>query len=426
MRVTVNEWKRPRWAYLSWPGRLAIWTGLRRAAPFLAALVLLFAGYLLHASSVGQITDYQRASYKTLSYSDIIWLYLRDGQSAHPRPYLDYQLEYPALTGGIIYLLGYALDLRLYFALSYALLAVCALATIAVVGRLTGTRPWFLAAAPGLFLYTGLNWDFASLALLTLALLAYQGRRDVWGTLALVLAVWLKFFPLVFLAAIVIERLRAREWRAVAKIGGVFIVGSVAINLPLALRNFSNWAEFFILNASRRPEPSLWTLLPSLSTVQVGVASSALLLGGVLVCALLALRSSAPVTLPLGGALLLWWLFSNKIYSPQYSLWVYFALALVGSAVPLWRAFALYDLAYYYASFQILFTSTFAGPDDIGQLLAWQERYLLQPLVAVRLLLLALIVAGVVWRLGQGQRWPNWLTVRHWLRIPFRARTRSA
>lgn len=426
MRVTVNEWKRPDWAQLSWPGRAAIWTGLRRAAPFLAALAFLVVGYWLHASGVAQVADYQRASYKTLSYSDIIWLYLRDGQSAHPRPYLDYRLEYPALTGGLIYLLGYAPDLRLYFALSYAVLACCALATIALVGRLTGARPWFLAAAPGLFLYTGLNWDFAALATLALALLAYQGRRDVWGTLALVLAVWLKFFPLAFLAAILIERLRTRQYRSAATIGGVFIAGSVAINLPLALRSFDNWSEFFVLNASRRPEPSLWTLLPSLPTAQVGVASLALLLGGGFVCALLALRSPAPVTLPLGGALLLWWLFSNKIYSPQYSLWVYFALALVGSAGPLWRAFALYDLAYYYASFQILFTSTFAGPDDIGQLIAWQARYLLQPLVAVRLLLLLLIVAGVVWRLGQGQRWPNWSTVRHWPHAPFRARPRSA
>ena len=426
MRVTGNEWKRPGWAYLSWPGRAAIWTGLRRVTPFLAALVLLFAGYLLHASSIGQVADYQQASYKTLSYSDIIWLYLRDGQSAHPRPYLDYQLEYPALTGGLIYLLGYAPDLRLYFALSYAVLAACSLTMIAIVGRLTGARPWYLAAAPGLVLYTGLNWDFAALALLTLALLAYQGRRDVWGTIALVLAVWLKFFPLVFLAAIVIERLRAREWRAVATIGGVFIVGSVAINLPLALRNFDNWAEFFILNASRRPEPSLWTLLPSLPTAQVGIASSALLLGGGLICMLLALRSPAPVTLPLGGALLLWWLFSNKIYSPQYSLWVYFALALVGSAAPLWRAFALYDLAYYFASFQILFTSTFAGPDDIGQLIAWQARYLLQPLVALRLLLLLLIVAGIIWQLVRGQRWPNPLAVRQRLRGPFRVRSHSS
>ena len=314
----------------------------------------------------------------------------------------------------------------LYYALTYAVLAVCALATIAIVGWLTGARIWYLAAAPGLFLYTGLNWDFAALATLALALLAYQGRRDVWGTIALVLAIWLKFFPLVFLAAIAIERLRTREWRSVATIGGIFIAGSVAINLPLALSNFNNWAEFFILNASRRPEPSLWTLLPSLSTAQVGIASSALLLGGGLVCVLLALRSPVPVTLPLGGALLLWWLFSNKVYSPQYSLWVYFALAVVGTALPLWRAFVLYDLAYYYASFQILFTSTFAGSDDIGQLVAWQARYLLQPLVAVRLLLLLLIVAGVFWQLGRGQRWPNPLAVCHRLRFPFRMRDRTA
>jgi hypothetical protein len=412
MWVIATDWKRQGWARVSWPDREAAWTGLRRAAPFLAALTLLLLGYRLHAPGVAQTADYQRYSYGALNYSDIIWLYLRDGLSAHPRPYLDYRLEYPALTGGVIYLLGYAPELRSYFALSYALLACCALATIALLGRLTGARPWYLAAAPGLLLYTGLNWDFAALALLALALLAYQGRRDVWGTVALLLAVWLKFFPIVFLAAIVVERVRAREHRAAATIGGLFIVGSAAINLPLAARHFDTWAYFFVLNASRRPEPSLWTLLPSLPTAQVGVASLALLLVGGLACATLALRSPGPVTLPLGGALLLWWLFSNKIYSPQYSLWVYVALALLGSVVPLWRAFALLDLAYYYASFQILFTATFAGPDAIGQLIAWQARYLLQPLVAVRLLLLLLMVGGAVWRLRGGLRWAGWLAAR--------------
>ncbi len=426
MRVIANDWKRPTWARVSWPCRATVWTGLRRAAPFFAALTLLLLGYWLHAPGVAHSDDYQHYGYKALNYSDIIWLYLRDGLSAHPHPYLDYRLEYPALTGGLVYLLGYAPDLRLYFALSYALLACCALATIALVGRLTGARPWYLAAAPGLLLYTGLNWDFAALATLALALLAYQGRRDVWGTLALLLAVWLKFFPLVFLAAIVIERVRARQYRAAATIGGLFAVGSVAINLPLAVRHFDNWSYFFVLNASRRPEPSLWTLLPSLPTAQVGRASLVLLLIVGLVCAILALRSPAPVTLPLGGALLLWWLFTNKIYSPQYSLWVYFALALLGSAVPLWRAFALYDIAYYYASFQILFTSTFAGPDNIGQLIAWQARYLLQPLVAVRLLLLLLFVGGAVWQLSRGQRWPSWLAACHRLPRPFRERSHSA
>jgi len=406
--------------------RAVVWTGLRRSAPFFAASALLLLGYWLHAPGAAQIADYQRASYEALNYSDIIWLYLRDGLSAHPRPYLDYRLEYPALTGGLIYLLGYAPDLRAYFALSYTLLACCALTTIALIGRLTGARPWYLAAAPGLLLYTGLNWDFAALAALALALLAYQRRRDVWGTLALVLAVWLKFFPIVFLAAIVIERVRAREYRAAATIGGLFIGGSVAINLPLAVRHFDTWAYFFVLNASRRPEPSLWTLLPSYSTVQVGIASLALLLGGGLICAALALRSTVSATLPLGGALLLWWLFTNKIYSPQYSLWVYFALALLASAAPLWRAFAFYDLAYYYASFQILFTSTFAGPDEIGQLIAWQARHLLQPLVAVRLLLLLLLIAGAVWQLSRGVRWPNWAAARGWILGFFRVRSRGA
>ena len=364
--------------------------------PLLVAALVLICGYLFRAPGTAHAKDYQAYGYGALNYSDIIWLYLRDQASAHLRPYLDYRLEYPALTGGLIYLLGFARDLRLYFALTYGVLALCALTAVAALGRLSGGRPWYLAAAPGLFLYTGLNWDLVAIASLLIALVAFQCGRDNWGTLALVVAVWLKLFPIVFLFAVVIERLHARRFRAAATISGLFSLGSVAINLPLAIANFIGWGYFFGYNSVRRAEPSLWTVIPSLSQGQINIASLALLIVGAIGITLFALRSSRPLALPLGGALLLWWLFANKIYSPQYGLWVYMALALLAAPPVLWRAFALLDIAYYYASFQILYTASFPSSHDTSQLISWQARYLLQPLVVVRLLALLAIVGWTV------------------------------
>lgn len=372
-----------------------------RLAPFAIAALFLALGHAWHVGGIAHPQDYQSYSFGALNYSDIIWLYLRDGVASHRRPYLDYALEYPPLTALLSYLLGYAPSLWAYFSLTYALLAACALGTVAALGHLPGAGRWYFALTPALFLYTGLNWDLAAIAMTALALLAYSRGHDRWGTLVLVAAVWLKFFPLVFLAAILVERLRAgrRRRRAVLEIGGLFLLGSVAINGPLIAANRAHWAFFFTFNASRGAEPSLWTLLPPLTTTQITVLSlGALALGG-LGLSLLALRARGAVTLPLGATLLLWWLLINKVYSPQYGLWVFLALALLRPSWPLWRGFVVLDLAYYYASFQILFTLRF----DIPLLVDWQVRHLLHPLVALRLGLLCAFVIWGVWVLaGRG------------------------
>lgn len=375
--------------------------GARRLAPLAVAATLLLLGYARHAPGTGYPNDYHRYSFATLSYTDIIWLYLRDGIAGHPRPYLDYPLEYPPLTGGLTYLLGLAPDLATYFALTCAVLALGGVITVAALGRLAGVRPWWFAAAPALAVYGMLNWDLAAVGVTALALLAYSRGRDAWGTLALVAAVWLKFFPLVFLGAILIERLRERRWRSIGVIGGLFALGSAAINLPLALANRDGWAYFFTFNDARDAEPSIWTVLPGLTTPQVNLASLVAMVGGALLLAALALRRPATAFLPLGAAVLLWWLFVNKIYTPQYGLWVYLALALLGVPRSYWQAFVLFDLAYYFASFQLLFTSLFGPILRSDALVLWQTRYLIEPLVVVRLGLLALFVAWAVRELAR-------------------------
>lgn len=404
MRAVVDGERRltADWRRLCW----LIDSFIRRAAPFVVAVVLLVAGYYFRAPGAMIAADYREESYRALNYSDIIWLYLRDNLATHPRPYLDYQLEYPVLGGGLVYLLGYATDLARYFALTYGVLAVAALTTVVVLGRITGAGPWYLAAAPGLFLYTGLNWDLLAIASLGVSLLAYQRGRDWWGTIALLVAVWLKFFPLVFLIAIIVDRLRARRFRASSAIAGIFAAGSIALNLPIALLNFTGWRYFFELNSLRSAEPSLWTLIPELGLAQINALSLVLLGGGIVGFSVLALYRKQPVALPLGGSLLLWWLCINKVYSPQYSLWVYFAFALLAVPSGLWCAFSILDLAYYFASFQILFTANLAAPFDTNELVTWQFQHLLQPLVAVRLCLLVGSVSLIVFRdMSSSGRW---------------------
>jgi hypothetical protein len=365
-------------------------TAWRWLAPFVVGTALLILGYVMREPGVWQTRAYHAYSFESLNYSDIIWLYLRDRLAEQPRPYLDYRLEYPPLTGALTYLLSFAPGLPDYFALTYAVLALGGLATVGALGGIAGANRWYVAAAPGLVLLSGLNWDLAAIALTAVALFAYGRGRDGWGTIALLAAVWLKLFPIVFLGAILVERLRERRRRELFTIGGLFAIGSAAINLPLVRADREGWSYFFTLNNERGPEPSIWTLLPPLTIPQINAASLALLALGGLALGLVALRSRAPVAPVLGATLLIWWLFVNKIYSPQYSLWVYLGLALLAVPRPFWVAFALFDVAYYFASFQILYVSLF----DLPNIVEWQTEHLLHPLVGVRLVLLGVAAAA--------------------------------
>ena len=353
------------------------------------AAIMMVIGYVWYAPGVFHPNNYHEYSFAALNYSDIIWLYFRDNLAAQPRPYVDYALEYPALLGGLTYVLSFAPNVSAYFALTYAILALCALGTIVALDRLPGVSVWQFALAPALLLYTGLNWDLAAIFFLALALVPYQRGHDRWGTLALVGGVWFKLFPLVFLAAVVIERFRERRWRAIVEIMIVFLLGSALINVPLALANWENWSYFFTFNAERGGGSGFWVLFPNLSPPQVNQISLVVLGSGALVLLLLALRARHAVLLPLGASLLLWWLFVNKVFSPQYALWIFFSLALLHASRSLWVAVVAADVGHFFVSFLILFSLRF----NIGDLIGWENQYLRTPLELLREALLLIGVA---------------------------------
>ena len=359
--------------------------------PFAVAAAFLVLGYLRYALGTAHPDDYLADAWEHLRFSDVIWLWVRDSGASHPVPYLDHWFEYPVLLGGLIYLLGFAPSLGAYFALTYAVLAGCALATIALLRRLPGADPWYLAAAPALYLYTGLNWDTAAIAATAAALVAFDRGRDRWGTIALVAAVWLKFFPLVFLAAILVERLRRGRRRAALEIAGLFALGSLVVNLPVLLAAPGRWADFFTFNRDRAADSNLWVLARDIPTSTVNALSLAALAIGGLGLAVLALRSRRSVVPPLGAALLLWWLAINKVFSPQYALWVFFALAVLRPSWSLWTALVAADLAAYAVGFFVQYA--LHRPEG-GPFADWQIRHLYDPLQVLRVGLLLLAIGS--------------------------------
>jgi Glycosyltransferase family 87 len=291
-------------------------------------------------------------------YSDIVHLYRRDGLVGHPAPYFDYQLEYPVVTGAFVWIVGFVRwSAGVYFVASAAVLGALAVATVRMLERLPSTRPWLLAAAPAVAFWGVQNWDFLAIALLVAALLLHHRSQDAIGASFLALAVWAKFFPLVALPVVLVVRIAQRRTRAAILVAAVFVAVTVLVNAPVAIEGIEGgavqlrdgWTFFFEYTHARFAEATLWSVL----NVGLDEANlwSGVLLGvglGVLVGLIArAVRHGRDVLLPAAGAALLWLLATGKVYSAQYSLWIFLALALAGLPLRAMITFAAIDVLLY-------------------------------------------------------------------------------
>jgi hypothetical protein len=339
-------------------------------------------------------------------YSDILWLYDRDRLWLHPLPYIDYALEYPVGIGALSWVFSFAPGGRAgYYLTTVVLLTLAGLATIWSGRAVAGSNPWLLAGAPALLLYTALNWDIVAILFLVAALVAVSRNRPGWGGVSLAVAAWTKFFPLIAVPVVAIWYWRGRRWRELWRFSAAFGASSLLVNGPFAIQYSAGrwhlrdaWLYFFRFNQARTSEGSLWNALAQsglrLGTNTINQLSALLLLAGLAIVALAVWRAAnrvAPATLlslsTLG--LLSWWFAINKVYSPQYALWLVALLALCGAPIWLGVAFALADLFYFGAVLAVVVQQGWVG---------WMNAPLLHvPILAREVVMLAL--AG--WAIGR-------------------------
>jgi uncharacterized membrane protein len=230
------------------------------------------------------------------------------------------------------------------------------LATAATADREGGGAGWkaalLLALSPGLILAAYINWDLFAMALTACGMAAWAARRPWLAGALLGLAVATKFYPLLLFAALFLLCLRAGKLREFgeAVMGGV--IAWLAINLPVALTATSGWAEFYAFSRSRGADwGSVWYLFEHYNVPVVGnsslgqlnlITSGSFAVACVLI-AVLALAAPRRPRLPqLGFLLLASFLILNKVWSPQYVIWL---VPLAVLARPRIWAYVLWQVA---------------------------------------------------------------------------------
>ena len=280
-----------------------------------------------------------------------------------------------------------------FYDVSALLLALAVCVTVACTAMSAGARPWdaaLVALAPALVWHLTTNWDMFAVAFAAAGLLAWARRRPGLAGVLIGLGAATKLYPVLLLLPLLVLCVRAGQLRAWVRTTAAAVVTALLVYVPFyvtaasfALRqgqlvkvpHSSAWyaltngslgnalsalafhhdggingtLRFFQLNTQR---PADWDSLAfalqfftghTFDTGALGLATSAIFI--VLFGAITWLGLSAPHRPRLAQLAFLTivaFLLSNKVFSPQYVLWL---IPLYALARPRWWPFLVWQLS---------------------------------------------------------------------------------
>ncbi|MBP1161537.1 putative membrane protein [Rhodococcus sp. PvR099] len=305
--------------------------------------------------------------YTALCYSDTVPLYgaerLDEGAFPYKKSWEEKAgdgstqvryMEYPVLAGlyqygsmkvakawdAVSWLPG-ALQVVLYFNVVALGLSLAWLVTVWATVLLAGRRVWdaaLVAVSPLVVVHAFTNFDPLATAFAAGGLLGWARRRPVLAGVLLGLGGAAKMYPLLLLGPLLVLCLRAGRmrpwWQAVAGAAAAWLV----VNLPVALLFPAGWREFFRLNSERGADPdSIYNVISSFTgwpgfdgplaggetPTNLNAVSLVLFAAACVGIGYLALTAARrPRVAQLCFLVIAAFLLTNKVWSPQYSLWL--------------------------------------------------------------------------------------------------------
>lgn len=297
-------------------------------------------------------------------YSDFPELFRNRGLGDGAFPFVTKEtfFEYPVLMGliaGATALLvpgeGTASDRVLaYFDINSALIAAVWIITVLATARMTRRRPWdaaMVAVAPGIVLAGTINWDMWAVGLLAVGMYFFSRNKPLLAGVFIGLGTATKLYPLLILGAVLLLALRTGRFRPLVVTAASAAAAWLAVNLPVAALNPAGWKYFYEFSQDRPAGYSSPWFAYNLVAGRLGwlplhaEAINTLALNlFVLACALIAVLALTAQRRPrmaqLAFLIVAAFILTNKVYSPQFVLWLIPLLAL---ARPRWRDFLIWQ-----------------------------------------------------------------------------------
>ena len=320
----------------------------------------------------------QQRAYYQLCYSDTVPLYGAELLSKGLFPYksswletddtgtqrLQYDgtpavryMEYPVLTGVYQYVsmalaktytavtktvaIPVVAEVVMFFNFAALGLALAWLVTVWATAILAGRRVWdavLVAASPLIIFQIFTNFDALATAFAMGGLLAWARRRPVLAGALIGLGVAAKLYPLLLFVPLLLLGLRTGRLVDVGKAAFAAITAWLVVNLPIMLMFPRGWSEFFRLNTRRGDDmDSLYNVVRSFTgwpgfDRDLGFWEPPVILNAVvallfvLCCvgiAYIALTApQRPRVAQLAFLVVAAFLLTNKVWSPQFSLWL--------------------------------------------------------------------------------------------------------
>ncbi|MDG3009704.1 DUF2029 domain-containing protein [Rhodococcus sp. D2-41] len=324
-------------------------------------------------SGGSEVLDWRGSrQYVAMCYSDTVPLYGAEQLSKGEFPYKSswtgsdvdadgarvvHHMEYPVLTGLYQYAsmviakawyqgahsgwLPGGLEVAIYFNVVAFGLAIAWLITVWASSSLSGRRVWdgaLIALSPLVLVHAFTNFDALATAFAATGLLAWARRRPWLAGVLLGLGAAAKLYPAFLLGPLLVLCLRTGRMRQWWQACGAAVAAWVAVNAPIAILFPAGWSEFFRLNDLRGMDPdSIYNVIASFTGWQgfdgpLGPGQSPSILNAVslglfvLACVGVAYvgltAPRRPRVAQLCFLVVAAFLLTNKVWSPQYSLWL--------------------------------------------------------------------------------------------------------
>jgi uncharacterized membrane protein len=315
------------------------------------------------------------------------------GIDRHHPPFFDRNFEYPPLIGEVVYVATLPFDrgLRWPFLLNALVLTSLAAATTWVLWRRFGMRTRRWALAPPLLVQGLTNWDLLAVAPATIGLLEWEAGHALLAGALFGAGTAAKLFPALFVPILVASCVTLQQWRQARRMVAGFLLGLGAFVLPvyaIAPRALGYFIQFhservpsrgsILFYLFRDAAMNAWLPAEQEAHVTTIVATLTLMIALVALIAQTARGKLVPVAACALATTA--FIVTNKIYSPQYDLWLVPFLVMLPVRTKL--------VVHFYASSSAVWVLTAAAPNIAS---SPTSLYLVGAAVIYRLVVLVLL-----------------------------------
>lgn len=293
---------------------------------------------------------------------------------------IQHPVEYPALTGLIMWLLSFLVSpsdtaIYDYYRITASFQIALFMASAYLINKLVGKKyAFYFILAPAVLYSLNRNWDIWAIAAMLLAIYLFEKKRFQLSAILLAVSIATKFFPIVLMLPILIIFLRNKQLKLFIRYALTTAAAWAVINLPFILINYEGWAYFYKFSAERGLGSASFFEITSIVVPSITFSSIHFYILNILALAVVTIYfvklKSVPTLAATSFFVMFGFILFNKQYSMQYVIWLSALAVLTFSYLKrehkevliylyiLWQSL---ELAFQYFFFQKILTSTYAN-----------------------------------------------------------------